>query len=529
MAMRACSILSVAVLLGSLICVRGAIDCPDRCICNVKSGVYNCENAGLRSIPLTMPKPDSVKELLLSGNMISFVGAEIQPYTNLEVLDLSFNHINLIFDSVLGGAKNLRVLKLNSNRLSYINPKTFSGLANLTNLELRVNDFMRLEKSVFQDLGKLVSLDLSRNDILSLHKDAFLGLSSLLTLDLSGNEFEKVPTEALMDVKALKSLMLSYNPITVLPSHAFRLLRALNKLSLIGNKIKVISEFAFHGKDGSELPKLQYLNLKNNKLTRVPSKAINSIPSLETLDLSINPIDMLEPEAFKGLDSLKYLSLNSMPKLQVVRSYAFSDLMELEELEIHSNPQLRLVEENALLSTPSLTKLVLYGNKLSSLSDNLLISRDSMSLIDFRDNPWDCSCSLEWMYYYLWSRLNNKTRLQIEAVKCGMDSSNFPGQRIVYLDTRNLECPTAATRLNPEPQAKGFDHRIMVGIIAACVCFSVIILVVILYKYKVDVLKPLRSQIRYRTHKDSVSEAEIAGGEEHEPMAQVIQVECVKT
>ncbi|XP_074657915.1 uncharacterized protein LOC141910919 [Tubulanus polymorphus] len=474
--------------------VTGA--CPAACSCDPATGLYDCRDANLRGIPTRLPNPGSVKQLLLSGNKIEVV-ASLDMYRNLVHLDLANNRLEVIEAGAFAGAADLRMLSLANNRISVVDRRMFRGLKSLEIVDLSNNDIAEISDEAFADCAGLLNLDASGNAIKRVARAAFVGLdSSLSYLDLSRNRLTEIPTKSFAELRMLRALLLENNAVQVVRSNSFDGLAKLRKLSLTGNAIVTISDGAFAG---AKAPvDLRYLSLKENKLARVPTTALASVPALEELDLSGNAFEVVDPDSFKPFDRLRLLRANDCPRLKVVRNYAFSELILLEELQLGGNRALDTLEPHALLATPSLKRLFLARNKLSSVPEELADWR-RLDVLDLRYNPWRCECASRWMADMLKYVARNATRFYADEVYC----VDVGGQhrRIVDALPRDFGCPLSAAQRNDDAAAAAkdeFDHRIMFGIIGATSLALVVAFFVILYKFKIDVFKRCRGQMRYR-------------------------------
>jgi len=79
----------------------------------------------------------------------------------LQYIDLSFNHIDQLFEDVFSGLPALRTLRLDNNRLDAIEPNVFRGLR-LSTLRLGENDIRELDLSAFYGAA-VETLNLDRN------------------------------------------------------------------------------------------------------------------------------------------------------------------------------------------------------------------------------------------------------------------------------------------------------------------------------------------------------------------------------
>ncbi|GBP91353.1 Chaoptin [Eumeta japonica] len=107
---------------------------------------------------------------------------------------------------------------------------------------------------------------------------------------------------------------------------------SLYRLAINQNPLETIHEKAFYGLDNT----LWELELKQDKLTSVPSIALRYLQKLKLLDLSANEITEISGENWRGLDMLQSLTLadNSISKLPLD---GFSGLPSLETLDLSGN------------------------------------------------------------------------------------------------------------------------------------------------------------------------------------------------
>ena len=443
--------------------------CPEGCSCGQK--YVDCNNAGLTAIPWNLPNPVGLERINLQGNEIHELFSEIVSYTNLKYLDLSNNGMLSVDENVFASLPNLRVLNLKDNEINRIQHDTFRGLIALEELDLSGNELERIEGSPFSDLTKLQDLDLSDNVISSISETAFLGLNNLRSLSLTSNQLDSIPIASFGHISGLSSLMLESNAIQTIPPSSFSELKALRVLNLDGNRIREISEFAFSDKFQISI---EHFSLRSNSFSRIPSESLYKFRNLRSVDFSGNPVVVIDPDAFKGLDRLQEISLQSMPELEVVRSYAFSELQSLQIVHLNSNPKLRAVEKDSFLaSTASLKYVDLHGNALTSLDTNLL-DWNRLEFLDLRHNNWICDCNLNFLPDVLKSNVNKSLSRQ---VTCSAPD-DLIAKSIVDLSSGQMECDVQVKKL----KRRHHDDQIMVAVIAGVSCMLLILMIVLMVR-----------------------------------------------
>uniref|UniRef100_A0A7M4F3K5 Uncharacterized protein n=1 Tax=Crocodylus porosus TaxID=8502 RepID=A0A7M4F3K5_CROPO len=166
-------------------------------------------------------------------------------------------------------------------------------------LLLGSNHLASVSTSSFQYLPMLVDLDLSHNGLKSFH--AGPPLLQLQELILSHNALGALPP--LQGLPALLCLGLAHNSIKDLPLGAFRSLGNLKELDLKGNRLQRLPKDAFAG-----LAALQDLDLSNNALEELPLGLLTELESLDTLRLPGNRLRTVPTDFFPKNHSFPYSS-----------------------------------------------------------------------------------------------------------------------------------------------------------------------------------------------------------------------------
>lgn len=128
-------------------------------------------------------------------------------------------------------------------------------------------------------------------------------------------------------------LDLEGNPITHLKDYQFKKLglKDLQKIFFKRCSIVQIDNLAF-----DQMTNLIELDLSENQLNSVPSKALNQCQRLRKLHLSKNPIGTIVNHTFHQLTHLQTLDLSEC-KIKLIDEDAFHGLKNLKYLHLHSN------------------------------------------------------------------------------------------------------------------------------------------------------------------------------------------------
>lgn len=138
--------------------------CPTQCDCY--GTTVDCNKRGLNTIPTSIPR--FATQLLLSGNNISTVdlNSNIHVLENLEVLDLSNNHITFINDKSFEKLSKLRELRLNDNKLHHFSSMVLDEQSNLEILDLSGNNIQCFSSIFFNKATRIREIKVIGNDLL---------------------------------------------------------------------------------------------------------------------------------------------------------------------------------------------------------------------------------------------------------------------------------------------------------------------------------------------------------------------------
>ncbi|MFQ6628088.1 hypothetical protein Gotur_006859 [Gossypium turneri] len=321
---------------------------------------------------------EKLKSLYLSENAIGGnlenegFGKLSSTLSNLEILDLSYNHLNDSILLSLSELSSLRYLDLSHNRFEgSSHPRGFQWLSRLTKLETLYLSGNSLKNSIMvymRNLSSLKTLSLRYNLLEGklIHTQELNNLTNLKSLDLSGNKIESISNKEWNNLTNLKYLDLSYNNIESISNQGFQWLSRLTKLetlNLSGNSLKNSILF-----DMRNLSSLKTLRLSSNQLEGrlLHIQGLSNLINLKKLDLSENQIESLQSSKDGGrkleLMHLKELNLNSNLFNNSVFA-SLNKLLNLRTLSI-SNQLKGPIDAKDLDAFTSLRELNMRANEL---------------------------------------------------------------------------------------------------------------------------------------------------------------------
>ncbi|EEB11359.1 toll, putative [Pediculus humanus corporis] len=349
----------------------------------------------------------------LSNNSIDVVPPEaLSGLLKLKKLYLNGNGMSLLADRALEGLISLTVLSLNNNKLVNLPPELFSDKKDLKELYLQNNSINVLAPGLFNDLTQLIVLDLSRNELTSewVNSATFTGMLHLVVLDVSYNRISKLEPSLFRDLYRLQILKLEGNVIESIPENTFSSLYNLHTLILSNNRLSVIESYTFSGLyvlsllslDNNDIESidpqalknsssLQDLHLNGNKLLEVPL-VLSDVPLLKTLDLGENHITNIANSTFGQMQHMYGLRLTEN-NIGNISKGIFDKMSSLKILNLSRN-KIQKVEPGAFDNNVKLQAIRLDGNYLSDIG-GLFAKLPNLIWLNISDNR------LEWFDYAL--------------------------------------------------------------------------------------------------------------------------------
>lgn len=393
--------------------------------------------------------------------------------TQLQILNLSYNHIEWFFSREVDVEFQLQKIDISHNQLlffPFLPKKHHLNTLLLSDNKMRFYSKHFDEDSSFEDF--LIQHNNSSN-ITTVYLWSELVQSNLSTLnvvDISRNQFDYLPDDFLTAMSSMSYLKLNWNCLQTFDLSNRQISSNLNFLDLSNNRLSGLSL----EENTSNLHQLGYLNLSQNRLQELPRQIFSTMNSLHTLDLSHNLISLCsistsivgyqdcvdlrnipslqhlrlsgcglkldKPVIFHGttlthldvsynqLKSLDFLednvkmlkSLSLRNSLHFVDKIDFSEFKSLTSLDISEN---NLTTFPTSIMDLTLQCLDIHENNLSSIpissSSQPLIR--SLNTIYLSRNSFDC-CKLDW--YDLLIKSNGINIPDLKQITCNF-SNNY--------------------------------------------------------------------------------------------------------
>ncbi|XP_045767708.1 chaoptin isoform X4 [Maniola jurtina] len=181
--------------------------------------------------------------------------------------------------------------------------------------------------------SKVFTLQLTGNKIRDLEPQ-FFQATGLYRLAINQNPLENIHEEAFYGLdNTLWELELKQDRLTEVPSRALRYLQKLRLLDLTGNEITDVTGDNWLGLENT----LQTLILADNSIASLPLDAFSGLPMLETLDLHGNHLSVIDSGVFRdGMSRLSKLLLGDN-QLTLIPYEELSPLRLLRVLDLSNN------------------------------------------------------------------------------------------------------------------------------------------------------------------------------------------------
>lgn len=321
----------------------------------------------IRRLPEALVGLRRLKRLALGSNNLTEIPDFIARLQSLNWLDFTHNHVHTVSDDI-AFLPNLASLGASDCRLTSF-PIGFCRLPNLRKLGV----FNNMITSLPAEIGNLVhltKLDLSGNALTSLPKEIGL-LTELTWLNLSKNMLESLPEE-IGQLTKLKELGLSFNRLKRLPDMSR--LTDLSLLPVYNNELEVLDDWIL------EMTSLVKLDVSFNKLTRIPD-CIFQLPKLTFINLRKNELTRLPPYNPSNLNQQSNILQSIDVRNNQLQHIPISLLgSSLQDFKCSGNPfvsDLKLKHPNAYMSLRdiALNVVVQYDRPVSYHTSPMIKAR----------------------------------------------------------------------------------------------------------------------------------------------------------
>ncbi|XP_015517012.2 protein artichoke [Neodiprion lecontei] len=298
-------------------------------------------------------------DLNLRGNRLELIRPDLfESNARLQRLDLTRNRLAQIPHTAFANTRDLREVYASHNALTEL-PRSLHGLTALQVLDLSFNKLNILSPETLSSLTSLLELRLVKNKIQELREGAFNRLPRLSLIDLENNDLQIVERNAIRALPELIALRLGQNRLQMIPNGAFVELPRLQSAELQENRIEEISNNAF-----INVPQLLFLNLSHNLLPSLENSGLENLNSLEVLDLSHNRVARVSSKSLAAMEWLVELKIDNN-RICAIQGSPFDDMPRLRVLSLRHN-RMASVAENAFKRLRSnIAILDIDGNPLS--------------------------------------------------------------------------------------------------------------------------------------------------------------------
>ncbi|CAD1472146.1 unnamed protein product, partial [Heterotrigona itama] len=301
----------------------------------------------------------SLMDLNLRGNRLEVLRPDIfQENIRLQRLDLSRNNLAQIPHATFSSTRDLRELYASHNTLTEL-PGSLHGLTALQVLDLSFNKLNILSPETLSSLSALLELKLVRNRIRELREGAFDGLPRLTLIDLENNDLRIIERNAVRALPELQAIRLGKNRLQIIPSGAFTELPLLQSAEFQENRIQEIASNAF-----INVPHLLFLNLSHNHLPSLDYVGLESLRSLEVLDLSNNRLSRVSSNNLASMEWLVELKMDNN-RICTIHGSPFDEMPRLRVLSLRSNRMASVSEAAFKRLRSNIAVLDIDGNPLS--------------------------------------------------------------------------------------------------------------------------------------------------------------------
>lgn len=255
-------------------------------------------------LPTAFNRLDNVVFINLATNELQELPPTLfKSIDTIEELDLSSNNITVLPKNIFNGTS-LAILNLKYNN---IESKLDFGTDEIQKLDLSFNKIVSVSNSMFETMPGLTSLILKGNSIKKIQQTAFYGLKNLRQIDLSFNDLEQISSQIFLRNRELDIIRLNdNNRLTKLPLDGFESETGTLNVFFFDASNCDISELGDN--TFANMPKLSTLNLAWNNIEQLTKEFFRPLTKLVELNLNNNLIPDFDDLVFVNNRNLKKVS-----------------------------------------------------------------------------------------------------------------------------------------------------------------------------------------------------------------------------
>ncbi|CAL8295151.1 unnamed protein product [Boreogadus saida] len=204
-------------------------------------------------------------------------------------------------------------------------------------------------------------------------------------------------------------------------------------------------------------PNTTTLSLSANKIKLLRAKSFVNVTQLTSLWLAHNEIVTIETNTLAPLVQLRNLDVSH----NKIVNFPWGDLQNLTGLQLlkMNNNEMTHLPKDAFSTLKELRSLRINHNKLTSIVEDTFSGLTSMSHLQIFDNPFACSCCLEWVRDWL---ANTKISVPDQKlILCGAPE-DLKGIMVSQIPKLDCKPPTAVLSSQPDLETTQIYEGVMV-------------------------------------------------------------------
>ncbi|XP_037043077.1 insulin-like growth factor-binding protein complex acid labile subunit [Bradysia coprophila] len=290
-------------------------------------------NINLVSISLSSNQLEHLTGNMFKNNLL--LGYVFLRNNSIKTMDKGFFERNMYFETIdLSLNQFVLPTTMETPVPSGINSITAieEGLSatNVKTIDLSFNFIEYLPNTLFSNNLMLVNVSMRSNSLKVIDENCFANNPNLILIELSSNELTYLPKKLFQNNLSLKYVSLCYNWLETVDVETFAKNRELVFVDLATNRLGSIPRNLF---ENNLL--LEGISLRNNSLKIIDDNVFDTNINLQNIDLSSNQLEYLPKNLFQNNLDLKYvlLQFNQLRFIEI----DFSKLRNVRRINVYEN------------------------------------------------------------------------------------------------------------------------------------------------------------------------------------------------